>query len=375
MEFPTALLGVALGTILLPSLAQHHSDADHEEYSALLDWGLRLAILLALPAALALALLALPLVSTLYQYGKFTVDDVMQTRAALLGYSVGLPALILVKILAPGFYARQMMNTPVKIAFVHRARHADARRHPRMAARPRAGGPHARDEHRRLLQCGPAAVAAVAQGPLPPAPRLARLFREGVRRERSARARHRVARRRRHGVAARGRHASRSDGWTRHRLCGARVLRRRCSRSASGSPTSTAAKRRTPLRQVRPTCPNDAKREKCRARAAFAPGGAPGRRPQHGAQFGAVLAMRAPRLRAVGVQVERVLADLEAALLARPASAASRSRRRRTPRRARIACRRDGRGACPRSARTPPCRIRSDGARAGPACSNCVSTR
>src|SRR6185312_12089981 len=116
MEFPTALLGVALGTILLPSLAQHHSDADHEAYSSLLDWGLRLAILMALPAALALALLSLPLVSTLYQYGRFTVNDVMQTRAALLGYSVGLPAIILVKILAPGFYARQMMRTPVKIA-------------------------------------------------------------------------------------------------------------------------------------------------------------------------------------------------------------------------------------------------------------------
>jgi putative peptidoglycan lipid II flippase len=118
MEFPSALLGVALGTILLPSLAQHHSDADSEQYSALLDWGLRLAVLLALPAAIALAILALPLVSTLYQYGKFTVNDVLQTRAALLGYSVGLPALILVKILAPGFYARQVMSTPVKIAFV-----------------------------------------------------------------------------------------------------------------------------------------------------------------------------------------------------------------------------------------------------------------
>jgi putative peptidoglycan lipid II flippase len=116
MEFPSALLGVALGTILLPSLAQHYSDDDHEAYSALLDWGLRLAILMALPAAIALALLALPLVSTLYQYGRFTVNDVMQTRAALLGYSLGLPAIVLVKILAPGFYARQVMKTPVKIA-------------------------------------------------------------------------------------------------------------------------------------------------------------------------------------------------------------------------------------------------------------------
>ena len=118
MEFPSALLGVALGTVILPSLAKHHSDANHAQYSALLDWGLRLAFLLALPAAVALWLLALPLVSTLYQYGKFTVDDALKTRAALLGYSVGLTALILVKILAPGFYARQVMRTPVKIAFL-----------------------------------------------------------------------------------------------------------------------------------------------------------------------------------------------------------------------------------------------------------------
>jgi putative peptidoglycan lipid II flippase len=118
MEFPTALLGVALGTVILPSLAQHHSDANHAEYSALLDWGLRLALLLALPAALALWLLGVPLCATLYQYGRFSANDVFQTRAALLGYAVGLPALILIKILAPGFYARQVMRTPVKIAFV-----------------------------------------------------------------------------------------------------------------------------------------------------------------------------------------------------------------------------------------------------------------
>jgi putative peptidoglycan lipid II flippase len=118
MEFPSALLGVALGTVLLPSLAKHHHDANHAQYRELLDWGLRLAFLLALPAALALAVIAVPLISTLYQYGRFTVNDVWQTRAALLGYSVGLLGFIAVRILAPGFYARQDMKTPVKIAFI-----------------------------------------------------------------------------------------------------------------------------------------------------------------------------------------------------------------------------------------------------------------
>jgi putative peptidoglycan lipid II flippase len=118
MEFPSALLGVALGTILLPSLARHYHDENHGQYRELLDWGLRMTFLLALPAALALALLGAPLVATLYQYGRFTVNDVWQTRVALLGYSVGLLGIITVKILAPGFYARQDMRTPVRTAFL-----------------------------------------------------------------------------------------------------------------------------------------------------------------------------------------------------------------------------------------------------------------
>ncbi len=118
MEFPSAMLGVALGTVLLPSLSRHHADAAAAQYSSLLDWGMRLVCLLALPSAVALWLLAVPMIATLYQYGRFTALDVLQTRSALLGYSVGLLGLILVKILAPGFYARQDMKTPVKIAFV-----------------------------------------------------------------------------------------------------------------------------------------------------------------------------------------------------------------------------------------------------------------
>ncbi len=118
MEFPTGLLGAALGTILLPSLARHHADNSPAEFSKLLDWGLRLTFLLTAPAALALAILAVPLLSTLFQHGEFAAHDVLMTRQALVAYSVGLLGLILVKVLAPGFYARQDIRTPVRIALV-----------------------------------------------------------------------------------------------------------------------------------------------------------------------------------------------------------------------------------------------------------------
>jgi putative peptidoglycan lipid II flippase len=118
MEFPTGLMGVALGTILLPSLSRHYQTKNFDDYSKLLDWGLRLTFLLALPAALALAMLAVPLITTLFHYGQFSNNDVWMTRSAVIAYSVGLTGLILVKILAPGFYAQQNIKTPVKIGVI-----------------------------------------------------------------------------------------------------------------------------------------------------------------------------------------------------------------------------------------------------------------
>ena len=115
MEFPAGVLGAALGTILLPSLSKHHASGSTGEYSRLLDWGLRVSLLLALPAAAALAVLAIPLVATLFHYGRFSAEDAWMTREALVAYSLGLVGMILVKILAPGFYAMQNVVTPVKI--------------------------------------------------------------------------------------------------------------------------------------------------------------------------------------------------------------------------------------------------------------------
>lgn len=116
MEFPTALLGVALGVVLLPQLSAAQAVDDTAAYSGLLDWGLRLVVLLALPCAMALVVFPKPLVATLYHYGAFSARDVDQTVIALQGYGVGLMGLVGVKVLAPGFYARQDIKTPVRIA-------------------------------------------------------------------------------------------------------------------------------------------------------------------------------------------------------------------------------------------------------------------
>ena len=116
MEFPTALLGVALGVVLLPQLAAAQARQEAAEFSAMLDWGLRLVLMLALPCALALLLFPQALVAVLFHYGAFTADDVAMTVLALRGYGVGLLGLVAIKVLAPAFYARQDIRTPVKIA-------------------------------------------------------------------------------------------------------------------------------------------------------------------------------------------------------------------------------------------------------------------
>src|SRR5687768_16119554 len=118
MELPAGVLGVAVGTILLPSLSKYHAQANQAEYTRLLDWGMRITVLLAVPSAVALAVLALPLIAMLFQYGRFGTEDALMTQRALIAYSIGLVGMILVKILAPGFYARQNVVTPVKIGLL-----------------------------------------------------------------------------------------------------------------------------------------------------------------------------------------------------------------------------------------------------------------
>ncbi len=114
VEFPLGILGLALGTVILPNLAKHHADDNPTSFSNSLDWGLRLVLLVGLPAAIGLIVLAEPTLSTLFQYHEFTAGDVHFAAQSLRAYAIGLPAYILIKVLVPGFTARQDMKTPVR---------------------------------------------------------------------------------------------------------------------------------------------------------------------------------------------------------------------------------------------------------------------
>jgi len=116
MEFPTAMLGVALGVVLMPQLASARAAGDAAQYSAYLDWGLRIVVVLAVPSSIGLLLYAKPIVAVLYHNGAFTAADVQQTTTALMGYAAGLVGLVAIKVLAPGYYANQDIKTPVRIA-------------------------------------------------------------------------------------------------------------------------------------------------------------------------------------------------------------------------------------------------------------------
>lgn len=118
LEFPLGLFGVALGTVILPSLSRHHVATDHAGFSKALDWGLRTTLLIAVPAMLGLLLLAGPLLATLFQHGAFTAFDTRMASLSLAALSFGLPAFALVKVVLPAFYARQDTITPMRAAMV-----------------------------------------------------------------------------------------------------------------------------------------------------------------------------------------------------------------------------------------------------------------
>ncbi len=118
MELPIGLLAIALGTVLLPNLSRLHSRGDDSGFGQTLDWGVRMGILIGLPAAVALYVLAIPLVATVFFRGAMTAGDVLQTSAALQAFTVGLLPLILTKITAPGYFAKQNTTTPFKYAAV-----------------------------------------------------------------------------------------------------------------------------------------------------------------------------------------------------------------------------------------------------------------
>jgi putative peptidoglycan lipid II flippase len=114
VEFPLGVFGIALATVILPNLSQRHAEADPRAFARTLDWGLRWVFLIGTPAALGLILLAAPMLATLFHYGAFAVEDVEMSALSLMAYGVGLLGFMLVKVLAPGFFARQDTRTPVR---------------------------------------------------------------------------------------------------------------------------------------------------------------------------------------------------------------------------------------------------------------------
>lgn len=118
LEFPLGVFGIALGTVILPHLSSQHARAPAGEFGQTLDWALRWVVVIALPAAAALMVLAAPLVVTLFQYGAFTPFDARMTQYALVAFAIGLPAFVAIKVLAPGYYARQDTRTPVRIGVI-----------------------------------------------------------------------------------------------------------------------------------------------------------------------------------------------------------------------------------------------------------------
>ncbi|MBP6514982.1 MAG: murein biosynthesis integral membrane protein MurJ, partial [Steroidobacteraceae bacterium] len=118
MEFPLGVFSIALATVILPGLSRHHAEEDPRRFNDVLDWALRLTLLITLPAAVALFVLAEPLTAAIFGYGQFNAGDVQMTSYAVMAYALGLIGFSLVKVLAPGYFARQDTRTPVRVAMI-----------------------------------------------------------------------------------------------------------------------------------------------------------------------------------------------------------------------------------------------------------------
>ena len=118
LEFPLGIFGIAIATVILPTLSRQHAQDSADEFNQTLNWATRLVLIIAIPACIGLFILAAPVLSTLFQHGEFSASDTYMASLSLMAYMAGLPAFILIKILAPGFYARQDTKTPVRIGII-----------------------------------------------------------------------------------------------------------------------------------------------------------------------------------------------------------------------------------------------------------------
>lgn len=118
VELPLGTIAIAIGTVILPSLSRLHVKKDIEQFSATMDWALRCILLVAIPAAIALMMLSAPILSTLFEHGKTTANDIAMSSLSLKAYAIGLLAFMLIKVLAPGYFSRQDTKTPVKIGII-----------------------------------------------------------------------------------------------------------------------------------------------------------------------------------------------------------------------------------------------------------------
>lgn len=117
-ELPLGLIGVAIGTVILPSLSARHAEQNTEKFKAMIDWAARVIILVGVPASIALFMLSTPIIQSLFQRGEFTVEDTHMTALALQCMSGGVLAFMLIKVFAPGFYAQQDTKTPVRVGLI-----------------------------------------------------------------------------------------------------------------------------------------------------------------------------------------------------------------------------------------------------------------